>query len=400
MALTIHRIKTLVPEDGKPRRAADGGGLFIEATPAGGKLWKMAYRFGGRQKTLSFGPFPAVSLMDARSMRDAAKRALAAGQDPGEVKKAQGRGGSPTFDDYAGDYILFRERSGAAASTIDKMRWLRAALARPVGSIPIEDVAVPELISAVRAVERTGTLHKSTRMISFVSRVFRFAAAHGAAVMDPGPVISSVALRPGVRHHAAITDPARIGEMLRAIEGYRGDASTRYALMLAPHVFLRDAEIRALRWSWVDDNESVIRIPAGAMKMRRPHVVPISRQASELLHQVRAFSGLGEFVFPSPSARGRPLSSNTLNAALRRLGYDKSEATFHGFRTTASTRLNELPSATRGFSGEAIDMQMSHQKRSGVEAAYNRAELMSERRALMQAWSDALDGYRALPAPR
>lgn len=393
MALTVHRIKSLAPEGGKPRREADGGGLFIEATPAGSKLWKMAYRFGGRQKTLSFGAFPAVSIVDARALREQAKKDLAAGKDPGTAR----RGGARTFDDYAQDYIAFRARSKAAPATIEKQTWLRQALARPIGGVPIDALTVPEMLAAVRAVETAGSLHKSSRMISFISRVFRFAAGHGEQVMDPGPIIRSVSLRPEVRHHAAVTEPARIGALLRAIDAYKGDVSTVFALRLAPHLFLRDGALRALEWDWVDFQDAMISIPAGVMKMKRPHLVPMSPQVAAIMEEARMLSGRGRHVFPSPRRRGSSLSSNTLNSALRRMGYDKSEATFHGFRSTASTRLNEMPPATRGFSKQAIDLQLSHAKNTTVEAAYNRAALMDERRILMNAWSDALDEYRALP---
>lgn len=402
MPLTLTRIKALTADQGRPRRESDGGGLFIEATTSGSKLWKMNYRYAGRQKTLSFGAFPAVSLVQARAKREEAKQHLANGTDPGAVVKAirRGRGGAGrTFDDYAGDYIEFRRRGGAAAKTLEKATWLRGALRRQIGGSPITDLTVADIIAAVRDIEKTGRLHKSTRAISLISSVFRFAGAHGAPVMDPGPMIRTVSLRPENKHYAAVVEPARIGEMLRAIDGYQGDLATRYALRIAPHVFLRDGEIRALRWAWVDRDDEVIRIPAEAMKMRRPHLVPLSAQVLDLLDGLHALSGRNEHLFPSPSNKGRSLSSNTLNSALRRLGYPQGEATFHGFRTTASTRLNEMPSATRGFSRAAIEAQLAHEKKDKVEAAYNRATLMDERRVMMAAWSDLLDEYRALPAP-
>lgn len=397
LALNLTRLKAITPEDGRPKRQADGGGLYIEATPAGSKLWKMAYRYGGRQKTLSLGAWPAVSLVDARALREQAKKMLADGKDPGAAKRAIKAGGvGKTFDEWAGEYIRFRTgnpKRPAAESTLDKFQWSRAAVRRQIGGSPITDITVPEIIAAIRTIEGTGKLHKSAKAKTFISQVFRYAAASGVQVMDPGRIISEAVMRPAVRHHSAITDPAMLGGLLRAIDGYSGDASTRYALMLAPHVFLRDGEIRALRWEWVNREDQTIEIPAGAMKMKRPHLVPMSNQVVALIDEISQFSGRQDRLFPSNQRRGASISSNTLNSALRRMGYSKDEATFHGFRATASTMLNEMPEATRGFSKDAVEIQLSHHK----AGPYNRAALMDERREMMRVWSDALDGYRALP---
>ncbi|WP_170294024.1 tyrosine-type recombinase/integrase [Paracoccus limosus] len=232
MALNLTRVKALVSEGGKPKRESDGGGLYLEATASGSKLWKMAYRFGGRQKTLSFGAWPAVSLVDARSMREQAKKMLADGQDPGAAKRALKSGGNEkTFDVWAGEYIAFRKsnaRKPVAESTVDKFEWSRAAVRRQFGGTPITDIKAPEIINALRGIEATRKLHKSAKVKAFVSQVFRYAAAHGVEVMDPGPVVNDAVLKPVVRHHAGLTDPRKVGELLRAIDEYSGDASTRY----------------------------------------------------------------------------------------------------------------------------------------------------------------------------
>ena len=400
MALNLTRLKAITPEGGRPKRQADGGGLYIEATPAGSKLWKMAYRFGGRQKTLSLGAWPAVSLVDARALREQAKKMLAEGKDPGAAKRAlKAAGVGKTFDDWAGEYIQFRSanpKSPAAASTLDKFEWSRAAVRRQIGGSPITDISVPEIIAAIRTIEGTRKLHKSSKAKTFISQVFRYAAASGVQVMDPGPIINHALLKPAVRHHASITDPAHLGEMLRAIQGYSGDASTRYALMLAPHVFLRDGEIRSLRWDWIKDG--VIEIPAGGItKLKNPHLVPMSRQVMALVDEIRQFSGRQELLFPSGYKPGASLSSNTLNSAIRRLGFTKEEATFHGFRSTAGTMLREVPPAKRAWSDEAIERQLSHADRNKVRAAYDKADRLAERAAMLQAWSDLLDEFRALP---
>lgn len=400
LALNLTRLKSIASQDGRPKRLADGGGLYIEATPAGSKLWKMAYRFGGRQKTLSLGAWPAVSLVDARALQEQAKKLLAEGKDPGAAKKALKAGGAgKTFDEWAGEYIYFRTndpKSRAAGSTIDKFEWSRAAVRRQIGGSPITDITIPEIIAAIRAIEGTGKLHKSTKAKTFISQVFRYAAGSGVQVMDPGRIISDAVMRPAERHHAAITDPAKLGEMLRAIDGYSGDASVRYALMLAPHVFLRDAEIRSLRWGWI--RGGVIEIPVGgATKLKNPHLVPLSRQVLDLVEEIRQFSGRQEYLFPSGYKQGSALSSNTLNSALRRLGFTKDEATFHGFRTTASTLLREVPPATRHYSDEAIERQLSHADKNRVRAAYDKSDRLDERASMLQVWSDLLDDFRRLP---
>lgn len=404
MALNLTRLKALSSEDGKMKRESDGGGLYIEVTPAGSKLWKMAYRFAGRQKTLSFGAWPTLSLVDARAMREQAKQMLAQGQDPGVAKRAlKSNSREKTFDQWAGEYIAFRKsnpKAPAAESTLDKMEWSRAAVRRPFGGSPITEITIPEILSAVRMIERTGKLHKSTRARTFISRVFRFAASHGVQVMDPGPVITDVTLKPSKRHHAAFTDPAKVGELLRAIDAYSGDTSTCYAIRMAPHLFLRDGELRALRWAWIDESGELIRIPAGAMKMKREHLVPLSRQVREMLAELREFNGGREHLFSSAYNRTRSIAENTLNVSLRRMGYSKDEMTFHGFRTTASTLLREVPAASRPFSNDAIEMQLSHAKQDRVQAAYDRSELMGERVLMMQMWSDMLDDFRKLPPAR
>lgn len=402
MSLTKSKIEKLAAEGGKPRRESDGGGLYIEASPTGAKLWKMAYRFLGKQKTLSFGGYPAVGIVDARSMREDAKKMLAAGQDPGAAKRLTKIGGNEkTFDAWAGEFIAFRKSNIAkptAESTLDKYEWSRQAVFRQIGRTPITSLKIPEIVSAIRAIEGTGALHKSTKAKTFISQVFRFAAASGAEVMDPGSVIKDAVQKPKERNHAAIIDPNRLGELLRAIDDYSGDASTLFALRLAPHLFLRDGELRALRWSWVNHNQQHIMIPAGAMKMKRDHIVPLSAQVMSILAEIKAFSGSGDHVFPSPTIKGRSISSNTLNAAIRRLGFTKEEHTFHGFRTTAATMIRQLPVFEKDFTDKSVEMQLSHSDHDRVRAAYDKFDRFEERRHMMQLWSDRIDVIRRMPA--
>ncbi|WP_411957394.1 tyrosine-type recombinase/integrase [Paracoccus homiensis] len=214
--------------------------------------------------------------------------------------------------------------------------------------------------------------------------------------MNPGRIVSDAVTRPATRNHAAITDPKRFGELLRAIDEYSGDPSTLLALRLAPHVFLRDGAIRALKWSWVDAENAIIEIPAEAMKMKRPHLVPLSRQALDIVEEARQFSGRQEHVFPSAISRGRSISSNTLNVAIRRLGFSKDEMTFHGFRTTASTLLREIEGYGKRWTDRSIEAQLSHTDENKVRSAYDKSENLSERRVMMQAWSDQIDKSRSI----
>lgn len=403
MALNLTILNGLQPRD-KPYKVSDGGGLNIVVQPNGSKLWRLSYRYAGKQQTLALGKYPMVKLVEARAMAADAKKMLSEGKDPGSARKALRAGsGVKSFDDWAGEYIEFRKSNRArpvAQSTVDKFEWSRAAVRRQFGGDPITDITVPTIVAAIRAIERTGRLHKSTKAKSFISQVFRYAAASGVQVMDPGPVMNGALLKPEVRHHAALTDPVRVGEMLRAIDAYTGDASTLYAMQMAPHLFLRAGEIRAMRWDWVNEDEALITVPAAAMKGgQREHTIPMSRQVREMMATVRQFSGRQQLVFPSPVNKGRPLSENTLNVSLRRMGFTKQDATFHGLRTTASTILNEMALTLGTFTDRTIEMQLSHKSGDQVANAYNRATLMNERRVMMQTWSDLLDEYRRLPPP-
>lgn len=401
MALNLTILNGLQPRD-KPYKVSDGCGLNIFVQPNGSKLWRLSYRYAGKQDTLSMGKYPMVKLVEARAIAAEAKKMLAEGKNPKSAKKALRAGsGLKTFDDWAAEYIEFRKsnpKKPVAESTIDKFEWSRGAVRRQFGGDAITDITVPNIISALRAIERSGKLHKSVKVKAFISQVFRYAAANGIQVMDPGPVINDAVLRPEVRHHAAITDPASLGEMLRAIDAYTGDLSTIYALRLAPHIFLRAGEIRALRWEWVNDEEQTITVPAEAMKGRkRELLIPMSRQVRELVAEIRDFSGRQKLMFPSPVNKSRTLSENTLNVAVRRLGFTKEQATFHGFRTTASTLLNEIALSSGTFDERTIERQLSHKSGDQVANAYNRATLMTQRRIMMQTWSDMLDDFRKLP---
>lgn len=407
LPLNLTIIKSIVPVDGKPKRKSDGGGLFIEATPAGSKLWKMTYWIGKRQKTLSFGAWPTVSLVDARAMREAAKKLLAEGQDPAEAKKAIKSGSDvKTFDRLAHEFIEFRRNETnpdekRSSTTIDKYEWSRQAVSRQIGGTPITELKLPDIVSALRVIEKTGAMHKAIKARSFIDQVYDYAGSCGIPVVKPGPTIKRALYKPKKRSHAGLTDPNMVGELIRAMDSYSGDASTCFALRLSVYVFLRAGEMRTMRWSWVNFDEKYIEVDPPFTKMKRKHFVPLSDQSLNLMREIHQFSGRNDYVFPSKMHKGRYMSENTLNGAIRRMGFTKAEQTFHGLRTTASTLLNEIRAENlMVYSERAIEKQLSHTSMGSVEGSYNKSELIKERIPMMQIWADTVDKLRELPQRR
>lgn len=379
-----------------PYRLSDGPrgvarGLYLEVSPAGGKLWRFKYRFGGKPNLLSLGPYPNVGLKDARAKRDEARKQLADGVDPSAARKAAkaARGGEGSFEAVAREWHATQESAWSAeyaAKVLGRLErlvfpWLRA---RPVG-----EILAPELLTVLRRVEARGTLELAHRAHQYTGRIFVYAIATGRAQRDPAADLRK-ALKPvPEKHHAAITDPKEIGALLRAIAGYRGSSVTQSALGLAPLTFVRAGELRKAEWSELDLEAAEWRIPAARMKMRVTHLVPLSMQTVAILSDLHPVTGSGRYVFPGLRTPTRPMSENTVNAALRRLGYTKDEMTGHGFRSIASTLLNE-----QGWNRDAIERQLAHGERDAVRAAYNYAEHLPERRRMMQAWADYLDGLK------
>lgn len=383
----------------KPRAAAyklaDGGGLFLTVTPSGGRLWRMKFRHGGKEGLLSFGAYPEISLKDARSSRDDARKLLAHGRNPALEKRRAAEAATVsaanTFKAVADELIAKSEAEGQAVRTTAKARWLLTLLDSIAGR-PIAEIEPYELLAALKRVEATGRHESAVRALSFASRVFRYGIATQRAPRDTAADLRGALIAPRVKHYAAIIEPEGVGELLRAIDGFRGKGwSTKLALRLAPHVFARPGELRQIEWAEVDFDASVWAIPAGKMKMRRPHVVPLSRQALAILKEAKLLAGRGRYVFPGIRTPLRPLSENTLNAALRRLGYGADEMTTHGFRSTASTLLNE----SGKWSPDAIERALAHTDDDKVRAAYHRGAHWSERVAMAQWWSDHLDALRA-----
>lgn len=376
----------------KPTKLFDGGGLYLLLNPQGSRLWRLKYRIHGKEKLLAIGAYPDVSLKRAREKRDEARRLLADGIDPNAQRKAEKLAHAETFETIAAEWLDLQRKRFSAAS-IEKAEWMFNDLLNPfLGSKPITTITAPEVLTVLRKLEARGKHETAHRLRQRCGQVFRYAVATGRALRDPTVDLRGALAPIVVAHRAAITEPKRIGELLRAIDDYQGQPATAVALKLAPLVFARPGELRAAEWSefTLDVKEPEWRIPAERMKMREMHLVPLSRQAVTALRELEAHTGDGKYLFPSLRTSARPISENTVNAALRRLGYAKDDMTGHGFRAMASTCLNE-----QGWHPDLIELQLAHAERNKVRAAYNRAERLAERRKMMQAWADYLDALRA-----
>jgi len=384
MPLTDTAIRNAKPGE-KTVKLFDGGGLYLLLNPNRSRWWRFDYRIDGKRKTLSVGVYPAVGLRQAREARDLIRKQLAAGIDPGLARKARI---SPDADSFE---AVAREWHAKQNWAADHAKQVLARLERDVfpwlGARPAGEVRAPELLSVLRRIEARGVAAHRAHQIC--GRIFRYAFATGRAERDPAADLRG-ALQPAIqRHYASITNPKDVGALLRAIDGYRGSFVARCALRLAPLTFVRPGELRKAEWSEIDLEKAEWRIPSERMKMRATHIVPLSIQAVETLRELHPLTGSGRYVFPSERTRDRPMSENTINAALRRMGYAKDEMTGHGFRSMASTLLNE-----QGWHRDAIERQLAHGERDAVRAAYNYAEHLPERRKMMQAWADYLDGLK------
>tara|TARA_B100001179_G_scaffold180151_1_gene135504 strand:+ start:8222 stop:9457 length:1236 start_codon:yes stop_codon:yes gene_type:complete len=393
MALTDTAIRTAKPGD-KPKKLFDERGLFLLVQPSGGKLWRLKYRYLGKEKKLSLGTYPDVSLKVARERRDEARTVLANGSDPASLKarlKDQAKeAAANTFASIADEYVAKIEREGRAAITIKKTRWLLSLLNRKLGKRPISAITPAELLAALQEVESQGQLETARRMRSLSGRIFRYAVATSRATADPSALLRGALTAPTVKHHSAILEPKAVGQLLRAIDGYSGQPLTQLALQLTPHVFVRPGELRRAEWQEFELDKAIWTIPAEKMKMRDPHVVPLSKQSLALLESAKAISAGQRFVFSSLYPGNRPMSENTINAALRRLGYSGKEMTAHGFRAMASTLLNE----SGKWSPDAIERALAHKDGNAIRGTYHRGAHWRERVEMAQWWSDYLDRLR------
>lgn len=372
----------------------DEGGLFLIVRPSGGKLWRLKYRHQGKEQQLSIGRYPDVGLKEARERRDQARKQIAAGVNPAFEKKraaiAASISAANTFNAVAEEFIAKREREGVKEITTVKARWLLALLESGVGERPIAEIEPYELLAVLKRIELSGRHETAKRLLAFAGRVFRYAVATARAQRNVAADLQGALIAPKAKHHAAIIDPKGVGALMRAIDGFEGHPVTQWGLRLAPHVFVRPGELRMAEWKEIDLDAAIWRIPGSRMKMSREHVVPLSTQAVAILREATELTGGGRFVFPSVRTPLRPMSENTLNAALRRLGYTGEEMTSHGFRSTASTLLNE----SGKWSRDAIERALAHGDSDSVRAAYHRGAHWDERVRMAQWWSDYLDHLR------
>ena len=396
MALTDIAIRHAKPAV-KQFKMADGAGLYLLVTPAGGKLWRLKYRIAGKEKLMAFGAYPEVSLADARKRRDEAREQIAASKDPSrEKQRAKVRHRAEAMNTFAiisAEYCAKRKKDGQdgwAPATAKRSEYLLSRLNTALGSFPIGEIEPSDILAAVRKIEAKGTLESARRTLQLSGMVFRYAVATARLGSDPTRDLRGALATPKVTHYAAILDPVKVGELLRAIDGYESLGLTRLALQLAPHVFVRPGELRHARWEEIDLDGALWTIPASKTKMRKDHRVPLSRQAIAVLREICAITGPTGFVFPSVRSRARPMSENTLNAGLRRMGYASDEMTAHGFRAMAATLLNE----SGKWHPDAIERALAHGDADKVRAAYTRGAHWHERVAMAQWWSDHLDTLR------
>lgn len=382
----------------KPRerdyKLSDGGGLYLLVRPNGAKLWRLNYRYLEKHRTIAFGAWPEVGLADARGRRDEARRLLASGIDPSHQQKVDAARArveeNDTFKTVALEWIAKNEREGMAEITLSKIRWLLDMAYPKIGNRPVAKITAQEVLAVLRGIEATGRYESARRMRSVLSRVFRYAIATTRAERDPASDLRGALTVPRQKHLAAITTADGAGALMRAIEGYTGHAITLFALRLSAHLFVRPGELRKANWSEFDFERPVWSIPAEKMKMRRPHRVPLSRQVVGFFEQLWELTGTGAYCFPSFRSPTRPMSENTVNAALRALSFGQEEMTAHGFRAMAATLLNE----SGRFHPDAIERQLAHMESNGVRRAYTRGEYWDERVTMMQFWSDELDRLR------
>ncbi|MEE4212586.1 MAG: integrase arm-type DNA-binding domain-containing protein [Parvularcula sp.] len=398
MPLTVKEIEAAQPRS-KPWKLPDERGLYLQISPNGSKRWHLRYSFQGKKKKISFGPFPDVSLKSARVKRDEARASIADGIDPLKERREQKLeaklASEHTFAAVAREYISKRANDGDKAiseATRSKTEWLLSLVEQKLGRMPVAEITAPLLLAALNDIQETGRRETARRLRSFVGRVLNYAIATGRAANNPAPALRGALATPSVRHHPAVIEPGALGELLRAIDGYEGFASTNAALKLSAHLFQRPGEVRQMKWSDLDFDAAIWTIPAGGTKMRREHRVPLSRQALAIIRSMEHVAAYSEYVFPSFNPK-KPLSENAVTGALKRLGY-AGVMTAHGFRTTACSLLNE----SNKFHPDAIERALAHQDNNAVRAVYNRTQYWEERVRMMQWWSDKIDSLKQLNA--
>ena len=394
MPLTELQVRSAKPRP-KIAKLSDGGGLQLWVTPDGAKRWRLAYRFAGCQKLLAIGVYPSFGLKEARAAREKAKRLLADGVDPSEVRKqakiAKANAADNTFAAIAAELVDKKRREQKAAVTVAKAEWLLGLALPALGNRAIREIAAPEILAVLRTVESRGKLETAKRLRATVGQVFRYAVATGRANSDPTGALSGAIAAPVIKHRAAIIAPKPFGALLRAMAAYEGAPETVAALELLALTFVRPGELRSAEWSEFEFDGAIWSIPAKKMKMRRPHLVPLSPRAVEVLRELHAITGKGQFLFPSVRSVKRCMSENTINAALRRLGFKTDEMTAHGFRSAASSILNE----SGLWNPDAIEQQLAHVDADSVRRAYARADFWDERVKMMNWWAEKCEELRS-----
>jgi integrase len=393
MALSVFAIKAAEIRD-KQYKLSDADGLYLLITPKGGKCWRMNYRYSGKQRTLSFGVFPDTGLAEARAQRDAARKVLARGEDPAERARIDRLSAEAafanTFRAVADEWLSKAEKEGRSPTTMKKLNWLLDFINAAIGNRPIASITPYELLSMLRKMEDKGRYETAKRLRSTCSQIFRYAIATARVDRDIAADLRGALIAPKPLHRAAVTTSAEAGELMRAIEAFEGSTNVQNALRLLPHVFVRPGELRFAEWTELDFDTAVWTIPSHKTKMRRAHRVPLSSQAMAILRSIELSRGCSQYIFPSRSSAKKPISENTINAALRRMGYAQDKMTGHGFRAMAATLLNEMGL----WHSDAIERQLAHCDTNSVRRAYTRGEYWDERIRMMQHWSDYLDVLR------
>lgn len=404
--LSDPKVKQAKPKD-KTYKLSDGGGMYLEVAPSGGKWWRLKYRFDGKEKRLSLGVYPDVPLARAREKRNEARKLLADGIDPGVERKAEKAAkqdrAKNNFEAVAREWHEKRLRGGVNGKAISPgharqiINTLEREIFPKIGKMPVAEILAPELLAALRPIEARGALEIASKVRVWCGMVFRYAIASGYAKYNPAPDLRGALATPVTKHYAAF-DRDGMADFMRRLDDYDGHIKTKLALRFLAMTFVRTGEMRGAEWSEFDLEGATWRIPGERMKMGMPHIVPLSRQSIEVLKELHALTGEGRLAFPGQNSQEKPMSENTVLYALYRMGYH-GRATGHGFRATASTLLNEM-----GWRPDVIERQLAHSEKSKVRAAYHRSEYLAERREMMQAWADFLEalakGAKVIPLHR
>lgn len=394
MKLNARQVSAARPKD-KPYKLSDGGGLYLLVHPGGSRYWRVKYRFSGKEKLLSLGVYPEVPLADARAKRDEAKRLLAAGQDPGEVKQAEKQAQrvavTNSFEELAQEWHAHKREGWSKGYADDILEYLRKDVFPWIGRRAITDIKTTDMLSVLRKMEQRGVLDKLKKTRQACRQIFTYAVITGRAEQNPVTDLAGALKAPKQKHFPHLTAD-QLGDFLRALSGYTGSRVTQYATRLLMLTGTRTVELRAAEWAEFDPDKALWQIPAARMKMRRPHIVPLSSQALALLEELKQLTGRGRFVFPGRNDAGKTMSEASINQVIKRIGYH-GKATGHGFRHTMSTILHE-----RGYNTAWIETQLAHADKNTIRGVYNHAQYLEGRRAMLQWYADFLESQEKATA--